>query len=273
MPECDPLQSMLTFEMLDDVLFQPENEQDGTLAGATIFQIGPLVELAYTSPQRLKNLIAKQDTFETRALSKILNATPISYGKGNVSTSPSKVEFFCPPQTNEEFEREEWIAFELRLENAGKKAGLPAIFAKELTGTFGEMVSNLFDHSERPDTGIVGYRWGEKEFEYIVADQGIGMLNSLRQHQDYADLIDAEDALLTALREGESRYGREAKRGRGFKTLILNIAGRSSCLRFRTGDRSHVIDGMSAKPTRTSFTCVHYQGFLISVSCLSDANP
>lgn len=265
-----PHQPVLTFELLDDVLFQPLDEQDKLLAKATVQQIGPLTELICGNPPYSEGFIKQKNSPEIKALAQVVKSKTREYGKGNFSANPQRVEFFRTPQTEQEFEREEWIAFERRLEIAGKKAGLPNIFAKELTGTLGEMVSNLFTHSDRPDTGIVGYRWSNHEFEYVVADRGIGVLQSLRKHSDYADLIDTDQALLTALTEGESRFGRAARRGNGFNTLVLNIASRRSCLRFRSGGSAHVIDGRGIKFTRGSFTCAPYQGFLVSVLCLAD---
>jgi anti-sigma regulatory factor (Ser/Thr protein kinase) len=94
-----------------------------------------------------------------------------------------------------EFEDVAWIAFCKRLEAAIKQAGLPGRFASQLAGTFVEMVSNLVEHSERPEMGIVGYKWKQGEFEYVVADNGIGLLNSLKTHRDYAALVDAGQAL------------------------------------------------------------------------------
>jgi hypothetical protein len=184
------------------------------------------------------------------------------------------LEFFKVPEQKTDFNNPGWIAFRRRLQVAGERAGFPKSFAGELAGTFGEMVSNLAEHSERSETGVVGYRWDENEFEYVVADQGIGVLESLRQHDDFKNKVtDYDQALTTALTQGASRYGLEAKRGKGFDTLVLNIANRNSCLRFRSGDRSHIIDGRTSPPTRTTYTCTPYQGFLISVLCLNKSHP
>ncbi len=264
-----PLQPVLTFELLDDVLFQPQEEGEKMLLEASIYRIGPLVEYAlYLDPIKSKAFLTEKRVDETSALSSIL------YGKRprneNTSLSPLDLEFAKVPQRDSDFDSPSWIAFEKRLQTAGAHAGFPKAFAQELAGTFGEMVSNVLGHSESPETGIVGYRWNDREFEYVVADRGIGVLESLRMHEDYKKSIaDHEQALITALSEGESRYGRFAKRGNGFNTLVLNIANRNSCLRFRSGDRSHVIDGRNAQPTRATYTCLPYQGFLISVLCFN----
>lgn len=267
MPLQPPQSPILTFEMLDDVLFQPVNLQKQTFKETSAYRIGPLVELGFTNTDHLKSLSKHKSQDEVEALLQAMAQKGLAYSKGYIATAPKFFEFFRTPQTADEFECDEWNAFARRFENAATQAGLPKIFAKELTGTFGEMASNLFEHSERITSGLVGYRWNQQEFEYIVADNGIGVLKSLQKHSDYASLADSEEALLTALTEGESRHGRAAKRGNGFNTLTLNIASRSSCLRFRSGDRSHVIDGRKNRLIRTSFTCTHYQGFLISVLC------
>jgi hypothetical protein len=266
-----PPPPVLTFELLDDLLFGPEEEIEKKLLEANIFRIGPLVEYALLlNPDASTSFLRKKRTSESTALSSVLNA-----GRKRVenpSLKPLGLEFFKTPEQEADFSNPLWIAFRMRLQVASERAGFPKTFARELAGTFGEMVSNLAEHSEHSETGVVGYRWGKNEFEYVVADQGIGVLKSLRQHRDFKDKVtDYDQALTTALTQGASRYGLDAKRGKGFDTLVLNIANRNSCLRFRSGDRSHVIDGRTSPPTRTTYTCAPYQGFLISVLCLNNS--
>lgn len=149
--------------------------------------------------------------------------------------APNNVEFIRSFQTEDEVNDDRWITFCKRLENAASKAGLERQFAKALTGTVEEMASNILEHSDYLASGLVGYRWSTFEFEYVVADSGIGVLESLRTNPQYSYLSGHLEALQTALQEGESRHGHNIGRGLGFRDLIKNIANRNSFLRFHSG--------------------------------------
>jgi hypothetical protein len=132
------------------------------------------------------------------------------------------------------------------------------------------MVNNLVIHCEAPQTAVIGYRHSkaEKEFEYVVADRGIGVLASLKQNPIYHHLLDSGQALETAIKDGESRRGKNIGYGNGFQQLMRNIASQNSYLRFRSGDHSLALDGVD-KPHIDALTqqTVEFQGFLISVVC------
>jgi hypothetical protein len=161
-----------------------------------------------------------------------------------------------------------WVAFKRRMADAGAKAGFDGLTAKGFVGAFGEMLANAMEHSEQPTSAIVGYKGGHNEFEFVVADSGIGLLASLRSCSDYSHVKDHAQALNVALTYGESKYGKNSGRGTGFETVFKNLATLSGSLRFRTGDQSLTIDGKS--PT-LAHAKVHqraqYRGFLVSITC------
>jgi hypothetical protein len=262
-----PGQTYLTFHFLDDVLLLPQGERRKKIDDVIPNRIGPLVEYVLFDHASGRSYLSQFDTVEARMLSRVLQTTPSSPLSPLTSLVARTVEFSRPPQMAAEFDNVAWIAFCKRLEAAIKQAGLPGRFANQLAGTFVEMVSNLVEHSEHPETGIVGYKWKQGECEYVVADNGIGLLNSLKTHPDYADLVDAGQALETALFHGESRHGKQAHRGTGFDTLVLNIASHTSYLRFRSNDHSHTIDGVTPSPRVTTQLSSDFQGFLVSIVC------
>jgi len=49
--------------------------------------------------------------------------------------------------------------------------------------------------------------------------------------------------LRLALTDGVSRYGKEAKRGAGFRPIFVGLANLAGSLRFRTGDHALTIEG------------------------------
>jgi hypothetical protein len=259
-------QTYLSFDLLEDVMNLPPSRYEEIIKRATVARIGPLVEYAYHhyegASDHLRTLAENQ---AVNSLRNILRGTSHSRAADDTSIKARPIEFFRSPQSNEDVEDPNWIAFCLRLMDAGVKAGLAKQFSQALAGTFEEMTGNLLEHSEEPLSGVVGYRSSAGEFEYVVADAGIGVLQSLRQHSDYSWLSDSGEALETAVSAGESRHGRKQLRGFGFNQLIFNIAQRNSYLRFRSGDHSYSIDGTRPTPLRKTQHCAHFQGFLISV--------
>jgi hypothetical protein len=259
-------QTYLSFELLEDVMNLPPSKYEEIVERAVIMRIGPLVEYAYHHYKGTRELLSPFDDNQVvNSLTNILHVASPSRASIDTSIKPRPIEFFKCPQSVEEVEDPNWIAFCLRLMYAGMQAGLSKEFSQALAGTFEEMTGNLLEHSEEPHSGIVGYRYIAGEFEYVVADAGIGVLKSLRSHPDYSWLSDSGEALETAVSSGESRHGRRQLRGFGFDRLMYNIAQRNSYLRFRSGDHSYSIDGTRPTPLKKTQHCAHFQGFLISI--------
>jgi hypothetical protein len=112
------------------------------------------------------------------------------------------------------------------------------------------------------------FRAGLRRFEFIVADQGIGVLDSLRSSVEYAALNDSGEALSLTPTDGVSRFGSGSTRGLGFRPLFIGLANLKGALRFRSGDHALLIDGrnpslitarLAEKPT--------IKGFLASIVC------
>ena len=57
---------------------------------------------------------------------------------------------------------------------------------------------NALRHSQQPNTALAGFR-ARRRFEFAVLDAGIGILRSLRQCSEYAELSVEEDALELSL--------------------------------------------------------------------------
>lgn len=259
--------SVLSFDLLEDVLILPPAKHQAVLAQTTIDPIGPLVEYAYhdlnTASLRVSSVshsgvgVALVDALQMQSLR---DSTP------NLRLQAAACEFLRTPQNDDEVEHSQWLAFIRRLRDAAVQAGLPKKFAQALAGTFEEMTSNILQHSDNSRTGLAGYRWSPRQFEYTVVDGGIGVMKSLRKHPNYSWIVDAGQALEVAVRDGESEYGHKANRGTGFHALTTNIALRNSILRFRSGDHSYTIDGSSIPILRKLQPCTAFDGFLISVT-------
>jgi anti-sigma regulatory factor (Ser/Thr protein kinase) len=265
MAEVQPHSDYLTFPFLDDVLLLPPHERLKKISQSSFYRIGPLVEYAIID-EAAPVVLQQANSQNAQRLLKTMNV--VSEARIETSSNAKKVEFMRLPLNEASCCDNAWVSFFMRLHNAAKKAGLQSTFTGQLAGTFEEMVGNAVEHSDHPETGMAGYRWEQGEFEYVVADKGIGIMRSLKKHPDYQGVSDDGQALETALTDGVSCKGRQASRGRGFNRLILNIASRNSFLRFRSGDHCHTVDGTKPTPLRaTSQLCSTLQGFHISVVC------
>jgi hypothetical protein len=182
---------------------------------------------------------------------------------------PLSVEFTVFPRANAPLVDPVWVGFRKRFEGAAVAAGFQKRLAQGMTAAFGEMADNVIQHSEDVVSGIAGYRWTREEFEYVVADSGIGVLASLRTCPDYSDIADDGRALSTALTPGESRHGKGSGHGTGFKQVFTSLMNHFGKLRFRSGDFSASLDGQSpGLETAQLAQCPpYYQGFLVSVLC------
>ncbi|MGT2503242.1 hypothetical protein ACVOMS_25540 [Bradyrhizobium guangxiense] len=162
-----------------------------------------------------------------------------------------------------------WTAFKLDAHKGALAAGFLSHAVSRLLGAMGEITDNVLEHSQSASTGFVVFAARPGAFEFAVADDGIGALASLRSNPEYAHLLDEGDALLCALTDGESRFGKAAQRGAGFSTLFRSLANMNASLRFRSGDHALSMQGKSptlinahvARKPRAS-------GFMVSVCCV-----
>lgn len=161
-----------------------------------------------------------------------------------------------------------WTRFGMSAQRAAMSSGFPKRIAAQMTAALGELRSNIYEHSESLGTGLVAFHAANSRFEFVAADQGIGILTSLRQSSVYADLEDHGEALRLALTDGVSRFGSNSDRGHGFRPLFIGLANLNGTLRFRSGDHAFLIDGsnpslMSGRPAEKPVL----KGFFASVNC------
>lgn len=161
-----------------------------------------------------------------------------------------------------------WVAFCLAAQKAAIASGFPKLTAAQFAGAFGELHSNIYQHSENPRSGLVAFKGSTGRFEFVIADWGIGVLESLRKSAEYATLADHREALKLALTNGVSRFGKETGHGYGFHDLFTGLANLNGSLRFRSGDAALTIEGDSPGdiPWMTEEK-IPIRGFLASVAC------
>lgn len=163
-----------------------------------------------------------------------------------------------------------WIRFCLAAQKAAEANGFQSETAAQLAAALGELYSNIYEHSDAAQTGVVTFKASLNVFEFVVADWGRGVLKSLTSCPEYAELIDDGEALQLALTEGVSRFGKNSGRGHGFRPLFRGLANLNGSLRFRGGNRALVIEGNN--PSNVPWTLeekVPINGFFSSVLCRS----
>jgi anti-sigma regulatory factor (Ser/Thr protein kinase) len=114
-----------------------------------------------------------------------------------------------------EAERLAWDQWAKHVENAAVAAGLAKGLIGGLMGALGELQDNVFEHSGRPESGVVAYAAGNGAFEFVVADAGRGVLASLRENPEFAGLEESDAALRVAASDGASGHARSTGRGYG----------------------------------------------------------
>jgi hypothetical protein len=128
---------------------------------------------------------------------------------------------FDPLKVRDDPERTQFL---MAARKSAEAVGFPGATAQSLAAAIREMESNVHEHSERASTGIIVFQARPSDFEFVVADAGIGILATLREALEFRHLSDHGQALHAALQEGVSRYGRSADRGNGFRDLFRGLA-------------------------------------------------
>lgn len=173
---------------------------------------------------------------------------------------------FCLSDVRPDDFKERLFSFELAARKAMPFKRNISQAKANICGALQELVDNIFEHSECAQTGLIMFLGATDSFELTVGDAGIGVLASLRSNPTYSFLPDSGAALTFALTDGNSRYGRSARRGSGFTTLFRALRTLDANLRFRSGNcalevvgRSPVLDGAHVSQK------AHLQGFVVSL--------
>jgi hypothetical protein len=165
-----------------------------------------------------------------------------------------------------------WNQWVHHAENAAVAHGLKRPLISGLIGALVELQDNVYEHSERSESGLVAYAAGSGTFEFVVADSGIGVLASLTKNPEFSGLQDSGEALQAAASDSASRYDRNTGRGFGIGTLFKALAHDAGELRFRSGDHAMSIRG--DRPSLTGHVEIVQKawldGLVVSVRCASD---
>ncbi len=265
----------LDFALLDDLALAWERRGPSVLAHlrqVTPRRLGPLIELGMLDRMHVNSGAAFAALPEATVAAPLVGALLQRVDRGNGRYHQVHLERLGAVLTNRNPRVEdqvEWLQFCRKAQEAAEFAALPKILAQGLVGALRELEENIHLHSQRSHDGIVAFRSTADEFEFVVADSGIGVLQGLRGASRYADLTDAGAALKTALSDGQSRLlDEDPNRGFGFHDLFVSLANLNGELRFRSDDHALTIDGSGpALPQARLAQKARLQGFVISIVC------
>ena len=155
------------------------------------------------------------------------------------------------------------------------KAALASGFtgrAALLVAAMGELIGNIVDHSEALDSGAALFAAHSGQFEFVIADRGIGAQASLARNPEYSDLGDEGSALQAMVEAGVSRFANGTGHGNGFRPIFEKLADMTGHLRFRSGDYALTLDGrFGDRVARELVQKPRLRGVFVAVMCHAPA--
>jgi hypothetical protein len=229
--------------------------------------LGPLLELAFSCGEGGRNpMLASSwlDSMSLMDLRRALLGPQIAWFDGTRQRGFLR----AASDRSDDSHQTARTGFLMAADIAAKSVGFPTSVAQSLAASMREMESNIYEHSGHPQTGLMAYQASSNGIEFVIADCGRGVLATLKEAPEHSGLTDHGRALHLALQEGNSRYGRSANRGMGFRDLFVGISRLNADIRFRSGDHALTLKGI-----RTNLTTAQllqkpfFQGLFASVRC------
>lgn len=259
----------LTFELVDDLAFAAQRGQ-GRLESHVVATkptlLGPLIEYVWLRRRLpLPSLTTAQSTPLTDEFRRFASTT--SHAAGSLNDGAVQ-DFIHVPASFDGFRSTAWVTFMSRMRFAAEAHGFSTPQATGLVAALGEMASNAFEHSQKPETAIAAFRTETSIFEFVVADAGIGAAASLRLSPEFQHIHDTGEALKLCITDGVSRHGHDAKRGHGFQELFSRLADFNARVRIRSDDQVVDLRGDCLGP-RLAIPAgrAPMRGFLVSTQC------
>lgn len=259
------------FRSLDSVALAAEHGVPllpTSLAPGVLESVGAMFELAVLAQSNKSWSALAKSTLPKNLVTPLRNArrAPLTTCTGRFQDS--EFGFMCLSPVDADSFKPALLMFDTRARNAmqfrrnvGTSKGL-------VCGAIGEMLDNVFEHSQRPESGMVGFLASAEHLDICVCDAGIGVLASLKMNPAYAYLADAGMALALATKEGTSRFptdhGGEG-RGHGFQTLFRGLNSLDAEIRLRTDSYALEVSGrgkLDRSPTISQKA--HLSGFVVS---------
>lgn len=271
----------LTYQLVADVGFNISRARRDPLQTIRLCQpqsLGPLIELTLllqtndVPTQQLRSALSRTRTLDAMIQGAILGshswqderrAVAVVSCEGSPTLDPTLSQFGVHEASERYLDR--WSKFARHLELCSERCGLSRKTAQGLAGVVQELQDNIFEHSCRPSTGLVGFRQDVGAIEVVVADAGVGVLGGFRQVGE-TTLNDHSEALRAVVYDNESRFEKRSGHGSGLRQIFGQLATLRGDLRFRTGDVSLGIYGNNFTiDTIEESIEASFEGFLVSI--------
>ena len=261
----------LDFKNLDDLAFAASRGVLGEPPQMDACQLGPLVELSQLAQVLNLPVPSRAPWLRLSALAGLVEAMTNS-GRFWVCSDSNRLGFLKGSTTPPD--QSTWTQFGLAAQKAATAVGFSQPLAAQLAAAARELHDNIYEHSGSPKTGLIAFQAHHCQFELVIADRGMGVLQSLKSSREYSSLSHHATALEVILKDGVSRHGAGSERGHGFRPIFVGLANLKGTLRFRSGDHALLIDGtaLGSMPSRLAQK-PSLQGFFVSVRCEAPAQP
>lgn len=157
-----------------------------------------------------------------------------------------------------------WTALKLEFMRTLRNNGFTNSLSSRVTGAVAELTNNVWDHSEKTDSGLLAFQVRRRKFTLVIADIGIGVRESLRRNPQYRNIQTHKMAIEKALVPGISRF-EDSSRGMGFIDFLSIVTDLHGVARLRTGDVALTIDRTNELEIRRREYLVDFPGFQISL--------
>lgn len=257
----------LTFRALDGIAFAAARGRLGRMPpNHVVIELGPLVEALHLAGTGLLPSSCSSPWLKLAGFGPLYRAATDGTTDWVSPQGGRHGVFKCISSSASDQKR--WTSFQIASHKAALAAGFPSKTASQLIGALGEIHDNVLEHSEAAATGVVTFSSRRDLFEFAVADQGVGILASLKTNPEHAGVRDHGEALQHALTDGVSRFGRSSNRGTGFSQLFKGLATLNGSLRFRSGNHALSIEGKNPSLVN-ALTAMKpsVPGFLVCVAC------
>lgn len=257
----------LTFARVDDLGFAAEGDvlPQQSSKPFVAARLGPLIEASLLGESGLLPELSSNAWIKPGWLAPLATGIAGSLAAW-VCSSTGKTGYLKTGAVFDDDADTRWAAFGLKAQAAAQSAQFPRTLAVQFLGAIKELHSNIYEHSEASETGLVAFAAHSDAFEFVVADRGQGVLASLHTNPDYAGVSSHGEALRLALKSGVTRFKHEPMRGQGFDRMFTGLANLNGALRFRSGNAALTLDGRNAGAIRPAIRQKpRLDGFLISV--------
>lgn len=256
--------SILDFAAVDGVAFAAERGRlDKVPTGLTLRaeRLGPLLELTQLAIQgRLPEIPSLLDAGKFGPLRQAILDRRADWTNAEGSTAMMTLQQSAVSNA--------WTSFAMGAKRAAVQAGFDSNFAGQMVAALRELEDNIREHAGTLAGASLSYHAEPGCFEFTIADQGCGVLATLRSCADLAHLPDDGAALRAALQDGVSRFGTDAGRGHGYRPLFTGLVNRRAALRFRSGSGGLAMDGITpGLPAAQIGQKPQLTGFFASVCC------